>query len=60
MLRPRSLCEMRPASENTQSQNKYTSSLQEGYLEKTPQYQNIKKNLHQKQKNQCNFMKEVI
>ena len=55
MFRPRSLCEMRPASENTQSQNKYTSSLQEGYLEKIPQYQNIKKEFASKTKKPMQF-----
>ncbi len=50
MQRPRSLCEMRPASENNQSQNKYTSSLPEGYLEKIPQYQNLKKEFPSKTK----------
>ena len=42
MNRPRSLCEIKPASEN-QSQNKYSSSLPEGFLEKIPQYTDVKK-----------------
>ena len=55
MHRPRALCEMKPASENIQSQNKYTSSLPEGYLEKVPQYTGVKKEFSSKTKKPLQF-----
>ena len=54
MNRPRSLCEIKPASEN-QSQNKYSSSLPEGYLQKMPQYTNDKKEFPSKKKKPMQF-----
>ena len=60
MIRPRALCEMKPGSENNQPQNKYSSSLPEGFLEKIPQYTDVKKEFPSKTKKPMQFHERGI
>ena len=60
MSRPRALCEMKPGSENNQPQNKYSSSLPEGFLEKIPQYTDVKKEFPSKTKKPMQFHEKGI